>query len=420
MRKSIWLAVLIVAVYPGLCFSDWPDWRGPDQNGRSDAADLPLTWSATENIAWKSEIHGSGYSTPVVLGDQIWLTTATDDGTQLYAVCLSLATGKIVHDLLILEPAKPERVNPLNSYATPSAVLEEGRAYVHFGTYGTAAIDSKTGEILWKRTDINVNHLQGPAASPVLFEDLLIVSLEGVDAQYTEALDKKTGETVWRTDRPRDVYDNIDPKFFYFAKAYVTPIIVEVDGKPQLVSNGSQVVNGYDPYTGEEIWRVVYDDDNTIARVVYGQGLFFVNCGGLPSRARLLAIREGGSGDVTDSHVVWDIKEGVGLEPSPVLADDLLYMVSESGVLTCLDAKTGEAVWSNRLRGKFGSSLVYGAGRVYLTTDKGLTTVVEHGRTYRVLAENDLGEERSWASMAVAGDSLLIRGATHLYRIQEQ
>ena len=417
MRVSITVFIGLISLSSCLVYADWPDWRGPTADGRSEATGLPLTWNETENVAWKTRIHDQGYSTPVVWDDKIWLTTATEDGRTLYAVCIDLNTGAVVHDIKVFQPKEPERINALNTYATPSAVVEEGRVYVHFGTYGTACLDSETGKVLWRRTDLNTVHLQGPASSPVLFEDLIIVHLEGTDVQFIAALDKKTGETVWRADRPSEVYENIDPKFFYFAKAYVTPVIVEVDGKAQLVSNGSQAVSGYDPHTGNELWRVVYGDDNTIARIVSGHGLFFVICGGLPNRSRLWAIREGGAGDVTDSHVAWKVSEGVGLSPSPVLVGDLLYMVSERGVLTCLEAKTGETVWSERLSGRYGASLLYADNRIYVSSEQGKTTVVEHGRTFRVLAVNEL-DDGVWASPAVAGKSLLLRTKTHLYRIQ--
>ena len=350
-------------------------------------------------------------------GDQIWLTTATTDGRALYAVCFDLGTGAVVHDVDVFQPAEPTRKHSLNSYATPSAVVEEGRVYVHFGTLGTACLDSGAGEVLWRRTDLNCDHMQGPVASPVLFEDLLIVHLEGVDVQFITALDKNTGDTVWRDDRPQDIYGDLEP--YYWRKAFHTPLIVDVDGNPQMVGNSSQIATGHDPRTGEELWRVVYGDDSTISRIVSGHGLFFINTGGQPNAVRLWAVRQGGSGDVTGSHLAWEVGEDVPMESSPVIAGDLLYMVNDHGMLTCLEAKTGKKVWSERLAGNYGASPLHAEGRIYLSNKKGMTTVIEAGRTFRELAVNQLDGEL-WASPAVAGKSLLLRTKTHLYRVQSQ
>jgi outer membrane protein assembly factor BamB len=400
-----------------LAFANWPDWRGPTGDGRSNATDLPLNWSESENIVWKTRIHDLGYSTPVVWGDQVWVTTATKDGRTLYAVCIDLNTGRVVHDVEVFHPKPPQPIHRYNSYATPSAVLEEGRAYVHYGTHGTAAIDSKTGKVLWRRADLNCEHMQGPVSSPVLFEDLLIVHLEGTDVQFIAALDKKTGDTVWRYERPEELYGHVEP--VYLRKAYHTPVIVEVDGKAQLVSNGAMLVTGHEPKTGKEIWRVIYRDDNTISRIVSGHGLFFINCGGSPNATHLWAVRQGGAGDVTDTHVVWKMTEDVPLESSPVLVGDLLYTLSDRGVLICKEAKTGKTVWSERLDGKYGASLLYADGRIYISNKEGKTTVIEPGPKFRKLAVNEL-DGFLGASPAVAGKSLLLRTKTHLYRVQSK
>ncbi|HEX72222.1 MAG TPA: hypothetical protein ENN65_02795 [Candidatus Hydrogenedentes bacterium] len=271
--KPGWLMILVYAVTFSSAHTSmaggeghWPDWRGPTANGHSDATGLPLNWSETENIVWKTPIHDDGYSTPVVWGEQIWLTTATKDGRTLYAVCVDVNTGAVVHDIEVFHPSEPQHINPNNTYATPSAVVEEGRVYVHYGTHGTACLNSKTGEVLWRRTDLNCDHIQGPVSSPMLFDDLLIVHLEGGDVQFIAALNKMTGETVWRYDRPRDLYEGVEPA--YLVKAYQTPVIVEVDGKPQMLSNGAMLVTSHDPRTGEELWRVRYRDDSTISRSV--------------------------------------------------------------------------------------------------------------------------------------------------------
>ncbi len=411
------LVITLSAVAQEAPSADWADWRGPTADGRSDATGLPLTWSETENVLWKTPIHDFGYSTPVVWGEQIWLTTATLDGRALYAVCVDLNTGEVVHDIEVFQPDEPQRKHKLNSYATPSAAVEEGRVYVHFGTHGTACLDSATGKVLWRRTDLNCEHMQGPVSSPALFEDLLILHLEGTDVQFIVALDKSTGDTVWRHDRPRDLYADLQP--VVWRKSYQTPVFIEVDGKAQMISNSAQIATGHDPRTGEELWRVFYGGDNTISRIVSGHGLLFINCGGPGGKVRLWAVRQGGVGDVTDSHLAWEVREDVPIGSSPVLAGDLLYMVSDSGMLTCLEAKTGTTVWSERLSDGHGASLLYAEGRIYVPNKEGMTTVIQPGRAFRELAANQL-DGGHWASPAVAGSSLLLRTKTHLYRIQNK
>jgi len=394
----------------------WPDWRGPNADGHSDATGLPLTWSENENIVWKVPIHDHGYSTPVVWEDQIWLTTATEDGKTLYAVCVDLSTGAIVHDIEVFHPEEPQPKNENNSYATPSATIEAGRVYVHYGTHGTACLDTKTGEKLWERTDFHCNHMQGPVASPFLYKDLLIVHFEGGDVQYFVALNKYTGELVYRVDRPRELYEHLDP--LYLCKAYQTPVVVEVDGQPQLLSNAAVLVTAHEPLTGKELWRVRYRDDSPVSRIVSGNGLHFVNTGGSPGAAHLMAIREGGVGDVTDTHVVWELTEDMPLLSSPVFVDDLLYTISDKGVMMCLEPETGEPVWTHRFRGDFGPSFLYADGRIYLQSMRNKMYVLAPGREYKELAVNEL-DGRFGASPVVAGKSLLLRSTTHLYRIQD-
>lgn len=413
-HRLLLLALASVLVVP-FANADWADWRGPTQEGRTEAK-LPLTWSETENVAWKTAIHDLGLSTPVVLGKQVWLTTAKQDGTTLYAVCVDLESGAIVHDIPVFEVASPQGINPQNSYATPSATLEPGRVYVHFGSLGTACLDAASGEVLWRRTDLNCDHMQGPASSPVIFDNLVIVHLEGTDKQFIAALDKATGATVWQYDRPADLYTGMQGVYM---KSYQTPVILEIDGKPQMISNGALLVTGHDPRTGAEIWRARYRDDSTISRIVSGHGLLFINSGGSPNGTELWAIRQGGTGDITDTHVAWKMTKDAPHESSPVLVGDLLYTMSERAMLICTEAVSGTPVWSERLRGDYWASLVATPDRIYFSNRKGTTDVIATGREYRALASNALDGE-ILASPAVAGDSLLLRTKTHLYRIAEK
>jgi len=415
MLGRILILIILHATLLGYANADWADWRGPTADGQSTSTALPLHWSETENITWKTAIHDLGHSTPVVWGEQVWLTTAKADGTALYAVCLNAVTGDITYDIEVFQVQDPQRIHPLNSYATPSPVIEEGRVYVHYGTFGTACIDTATGAVLWRRADLNCEHMQGPASSPILFEDLLIVHLEGTDTQFIVALDKKTGKNVWRYDRPADLYtEEIQG---VYKKSYQTPVVVEIDGMPQIISNGALLVTGHEPRTGKELWRALYRDDSTISRIITGNGLLFINTGGSPGKSQLWAIRPGGTGDVTETHVVWKMLEDAPHESSPVLVDDLLYSMSDQGVLICLESTTGVPVWTERLEGKFSAALLTAEGRIYLSNKKGATTIIKPGRTYDVIATNQLDAEL-WASPAVIGDALLLRSKTHLYRIE--
>lgn len=414
-RLRVWSVPILLCACVISHAADWTDWRGPTADGRTDA-NLPLHWSETENIVWKTAIHDFGHSTPVVLGDQIWLTTAREDGTVLYALCVDLKSGNVTHDIEVFQVNEPQKKNPNNSYATPSAAIEPDRVYVHYGSPGAACIDAKSGEVLWRRTDLNCDHMQGPASSPILFENLLIVTVEGTDRQFMAALDKKTGDNVWLYERPRDLYTPDIPGVYL--KSYQTPVIVDVDGTPQLVSNGALLCTGHEPRTGKEIWRVRYRDDSTISRIVTGHGLMFINTGGSPNATQLWAVREGGTGDITDTHVVWKMTEYSPHESSPVLVGGLLYTIDERSMLICTDAATGNEVWRQPMKGDYWASLLATNDRVYIPGRKGATTIIAPGREYKELAVNQLDGEL-WASPAVAGNSLLLRTKTHLYRIAQ-
>jgi outer membrane protein assembly factor BamB len=391
---------------------NWPQFRGPTADGQAGNSGVPLAWSETQNVRWKTPIHDRGWSSPVIWDDQIWLTTATADGKQMFAVCVDRESGRIVHDVKIFDVEKPQPIHELNSYASPTPVIEAGRVYVHFGSYGTACVDTSTAKVLWTRRDLPCDHFRGPGSSPMLFGDLVIVHLDGFDFQYVVALNKETGKTVWKTDRSV-AWGNTDGDF---KKAYSTPLLIEVDGRQELVSSGSKAAMAYDPATGKELWKIRYEQFSSTARPLFGHGLVFINTGF--GKADFYAVRPGGSGDVTDSHVVWKATRGIGSKPSPVMVDDLLFMVHDAGVAICLEAKTGEEVWSKRLGGAFSASPIVADGRVYFCSQQGATSVIKPGRKFEALATNKLSEG-CMASPAVAGKAIFLRTEKALYCIQE-
>jgi outer membrane protein assembly factor BamB len=399
----------------------WPQFRGPDGQGTSASRNLPLTWSEATNIRWKTAIHGRAWSSPVVLDHQIWVTTATEDGRDLFVVALDVDSGKILYDLKLFHVNQPQYIDPFNTYASPTPVIEPGRVYVTFGSPGTAAIDTHTERVIWERRDLKCNHFRGAGSSPILFRHLLIMQFDGSDWQYVVALDKATGKTVWRTNRSIDFQD-LEPDGQPraegdFRKAFATPHIVMVGGEPVLVSLGSKAAYGYDPLTGKERWRIEERSSfSSSTRPVAGHGLVFYPTGF--NSGQLLAVRPDGRGDVTATHVVWRVTKGVPQKPSVLLVGDLLFMVNDGGIVTCLEAKTGQVVWRNRIGDTYSASPVAADGRIYFFGEDGKATVIEPGRQFKVLARNHL-EGGFMASPAIVGRALILRTRTHLYRIEE-
>jgi len=406
------LGILLLGFSMGLARAgeNWPQFRGPGGDGRSDATGLPLTWSETENVVWKTAIHGRGWSSPVIWGDQVWVTTATEDGHRMDAVCVDRTSGRVVHDVKVFDTEKPEHVGAVNSYASPTPVIEQGRLYVHYGTYGTACLDTRSGQVLWSRRDLSCDHHEGPGASPMLFEDLLIFHVDGRDVQYVVALDKRTGKTAWKTPRSID-YSPFSPNL---RKAFCTPIVIEAGGRLEQISPGAKAVMGYDPRSGRELWKVRYFGWSVTPRPLVGHGLVFVVVD--YERPELWAIRPGGDGDVTDTHVAWKVRQSVAAQPSLLLVDELLYMVNDEGIASAIEAKTGQAAWKTRMGGNYSASPISADGRLYFFSRKATTTVLAPGRQYRVLATNQLDGEQM-ATPAVSGQSLFLRTRTHLYRI---
>jgi outer membrane protein assembly factor BamB len=392
--------VLLLLSLPAFA-EDWPEFRGPTGQGHAEAKGLPLTWSETQNVKWKVAIPGRGWSSPAVQGDRIWLTTATENGRSLRALAFDVQSGRVLRDVEVFKLGDPGQINAKNSHASPTPVLEGDRVFLHFGAHGTAAL-SAAGEILWK-TRMEYSHGQhGPGGSPVLYDDLLIVSCDGEDVQFVAALDTRTGKLRWR-------------KYRQGFQAYSTPLVVRLPEGDQVVSTGAHRAIAYEPKTGKELWSVRYGDGfSNVPRPVFGHGLVYLTTGF--HQPSLLAVRPDGKKDITKTHVAWSLDRGVPLTPSPLLVGDELYLVNDGGIATCLDAKTGKEHWRARIGGNHSASPIFADGRIYFLNEDGEATVIEPGTTFKRLAVNRL-DGPTLASMAVAGSSIFVRSQGHLYRL---
>ncbi len=388
---------------------DWPEFRGPGQQGHSDEKNLPVTWSETENVAWKTDIDGLGWSSPSIVGKGVWITTALENGKSLRLVGLDRDTGKIVRDVEVFQKEEPGKIHGKNSHASPSPVIEGDRIYLHYGRHGTACYTT-SGEEVWK-TELTYEHRHGPGGSPVLFQDLLIINCDGTDTQYVVALNKHTGKEVWKKLRSEN---KEDPG----RMAYSTPILTMVDGQPQLISSGGEWTIAYEPATGNEIWRFRYPKGySNVPRPVTGFNMTFVSSG--YDNPVFYALKLGGQGDITDTHVAWKITKGAPRNASPIIVGEEIYIVNDNGIATCFDAKSGEQHWQQRIGGDFSASPLYADGRIYLLDEKGKTTVIAPGKEYTALAENEL-PGRTLASISTADGSLFFRTDTALYRLQKK
>jgi len=394
--------------------TDWQQFRGPEGQGIAASSRLPVTWSDRRNIVWKTPIQGLGYSSPVVRGDRVWLTTAVPDEGRLLVLALDLASGRQLLEVPVFQHDKLWAIHWKNSHASPTPVLADGRCYVHFGSHGTAALD-EDGRVLWKQRLLYYHH-HGPGSSPVLSGRTLVLICDGLDhsfyddrvipepiaPQFVAGLDADTGDIKWLTRREG-------------RHSYATPLEITVEGKKQVVCPGGSFVAAYDPETGSELWRVRHNGYSLVPRPVFGHGLVFV-CTGY-DEPTLLAIRPNGSGDVTDSHVAWSSDDAVPLNPSPVLADDALLTLSDNGVLTCYEATTGKVRWKKRVGGSYSASPLLAGQKLYMLNESGTTLVANVGGSYKLLSRNLL-DGRTLSSPSAAGHSLLLRTDSHLLRIE--
>ncbi|HZE95817.1 MAG TPA: PQQ-binding-like beta-propeller repeat protein [Planctomycetota bacterium] len=387
---------------------DWPQFRGPDGQGHAAATSVPQKWSDTENVKWKTAIDGLGWSSPVVADGKLWMTTATEGNKSLRAVCVDAATGKILHNVEVFHVDNAGPAHKKNSYASPTPILDKDRVYVHFGSNGTAAL-SGDGRILWKQV-MKYNPVHGAGGSPALVGEHLIFSCDGVADPFVVALDRKTGAVKWKT--PRD--NAMEPKKF----AFCTPLAIEVGKATQVVIPGSGAVQSLDPATGKVIWTAKYPGGySVVPRPVYGHGMVFFSSG-FDSPA-FFAVKVDGKGDVTETHVAWKLTKGAPLDPSPLLAGDELYMVSDQGLASCVDAQTGKVHWQERIGRAYSASPVLVGDLVYFQSEDGVTTIVKAEKTFTKVAENTL-KGRTFASPAPVDGALFLRTDTQLLRIESE
>ena len=404
MTRLLLTALVLLGRIATVSAQDWPQFRGPGGQGHSSERALPLEWAETRNVAWKTALPGLGWSSPVVSGGKVWITTAIEQrGISLRLLAFDVATGREALNVEVFHLSGAHReINPKNSWASPTPIVEGDRVYVHFGADGTAAL-STDGTVIWmQRFEYQSQH--GAGGSPVLFGGLLIFNCDGSDAAFVVALDKNTGKVKWKTNRryPAD-------------QAYTTPLVIRVGDRDQLISVGAFRATAYDPLTGKEIWRVSYSDGfSNVPRPVHAHGLVYIATGF--QQPSMLAVRPDGAGDVTKSHVAWKLDRDAPLTPSPIVVGDEFYMVNDGGIASCLDARTGTVIWQQRLGGTYSASPVFADGRIYFLAEQGVTTVIAPGREFRRLATNPL-DGGLLASMAVSNGSLFLRTDTHLYRI---
>jgi len=408
------LTCLLVSFLHSVCSAQWPQFRGPDGQGHSDAEGIPLEWSESKSVVWKTAIPGTGWSSPVIAGNQIWMTSSDDEGKSLHAICVDQAGGHVLHDIEVLTPNEPGPKHVQNGYASPTPVIDGEHIFVHFGARGTVCLDTG-GNIVWKNESLPFTAPQGAGSSPILHGDKLILCCDGTDKQFLAALDKRTGNVLW--EQPRQHLERVSDNGF-FKMAYSTPLVQEIDGVEQLVATSAEHVAAYDVQTGKELWWMPYEGFSLVGRPSFGNGLFYVVGSIKLDNHAVYAIRPGGKGKIADDQLVWQVSDNIPHVPSPLLVGTELYVVHDKGVAMCLDALSGEVVWKKRLGGNFRASPLQVRDRIYFCNQEGTTTIVEAGREFKVLATNQL-DGNFLASPAIAARALFLRSETHLYRIED-
>ena len=413
MKGCILLLITVASCVVIEANEQWSQFRGHYGNGIIKSTSAPINWSENTNIDWKTPIHDRGWSSPVIWNDQIWMTTATKEGNKMYAICVNKLSGKIEHDIHVFDVKSPQAITNENTYASPTPVVEEGRVYVHFGTYGTACISTKDGQILWKRRDLNCDHEigAGPASSPFIYNNFLIFNVDGRDVQYVIALNKETGETAWKTNRSVD-FSGVQVNQ---RKAYGTPFIIPRGNTNQMVSIGAKGVYSYDPENGKELWKAEHRGWSIAPRPVYGEGLVFTMID--RDRPEMWAINPNGSGDITETHIEWKETKRMPPRASPIIIKGLLFVVDRNGYISCIEAKTGKSIWQKRMKGRFSASPILANNLIYFFNEDTVCTIIKPTRELEIVAENKLSDSKLMATPAFDENSIYIRTEKKLTRI---
>jgi outer membrane protein assembly factor BamB len=403
---------------------NWPGFRGPTGQGHSKEKGLPLHWTADSNVLWKAAVPGDGWSSPIVWDDRIFVSTATENGTKCRLLCLDARKGTVLWDKQVLEQV-PRRKEGKNSFATPTPVTDGKRVYVVFGDGSVAALDFD-GAVLWTNREVEFYSRHGLGASPVLHDGLLIMPYDGSnrisapgqypnntpeerlgwqlpwDKSFIAALDVKTGKRVWTGKRGMSRI------------AHMTPVVMPEGSRSVILSAAGDVVQAFDPKSGERLWSVYSQGEGVVPTPVTGGGLVFASSGF--EKTTLRGIRPGGRGDVTATHIAWEQKKGAPTQSSLLYANELLFAITDGGIASCYQPKTGDIVWQERVGGNFCASPVWADARIYFLSEAGETTVIEAADQFKVVAKNSLGE-KCQASMAVSGGRLVIRSDKSLFCI---
>jgi outer membrane protein assembly factor BamB len=389
--------------------ADWPQFRGPNADGIVKDEPSPLEWSDTKNVAWKVAIAGLGWSSPTVVGDRVFLTTATKngDGLSLRALALDAKRGSVVWDREVFSVAKAPTIHPKNSHASPTPIVDGDFIYVHFGPHGTAKLSAVDGSEQWRCTELDYPPVHGGGGSPILHAGKLFVVCDGSSNPFVAAVNADTGKVAWKTLRSETGKQN---------HSFVTPTVTTVEGKGRLLAPGPQHMAAYDVETGAEVWKVRAPGWSVVPQPAVGHGMVFYNHD--YDNPELMAVKLGGQGDVTDSHVVWRMKRGAPSTPSPLLLGEELYFVNDKGFASCVNARSGERYWMERLGGTYSASPIFVNDRILFLSEDGEATWVKPGRKFEVLGKNTV-PGRTLATPAFSEGAMYLRTDTHLYKVAE-